>query len=92
MVGEAGLGKSTLVRYLRQTTLAAAHHLSLGRRQARYEIDVAYAAWRPIFAALLGNADSFVNLSQSERRALLGPIRHPELAPLINAVVPGLAR
>ena len=89
MVGEAGLGKSTLVRYLRQTT-SQRHIPCLWGGAGSVEIDVAYAAWRPIFAALLGNADSFVNLSQSERRALLGPIRHPELAPLINAVVPGL--
>ena len=89
MVGEAGLGKTALVRYLRQI-VSQRQIACLWGGAGSVEIDVAYAAWRPVFAALLGNADSFGHLSQAERRALVGDIRHTELAPLINAVVPGL--
>ena len=53
------------------------------------EIAVAYAAWRPVFIALLGDPQSTPSRSADERRAQLGAIDHPQLAPLINAVLPG---
>ena len=48
-----------------------------------------YAAWRPVFAAMLGDPQPSAPSTQEQRLARIGPIRHLQLAPLINAVVPG---
>lgn len=88
MVAEAGLGKTALIHYLRRA--ASQRQLEcLSGGAGSVEIAVAYAAWRPVFATLLKDPDSSGTSSQAERRARLGGIRHPQLAPLINAVVPG---
>jgi tetratricopeptide (TPR) repeat protein len=88
LVGEAGLGKTALVHYLRQE--AARRRITcLSGGAGSVEIDVPYVAWRPVFAALLNNASALQPTSQAERRERLGSIRHPQLASLINAVIPG---
>ncbi|MEO5739347.1 MAG: AAA family ATPase [Vicinamibacterales bacterium] len=86
--GEAGLGKSALVQYLRQAASRRDMEFLSGGAGS-VEIAVAYAAWRPVFVRLLEGLPSSVSASQAQRRAQLSSIRHPQLAPLINAVVPG---
>src|SRR5205823_4801461 len=88
MVGEAGLGKTALVHYL-QNVAARRQMTCLVGGAGSVDIAVAYAAWRPVFSALLNDAVPFVHMPQSERRARMGALRHPEFASLINAVVPG---
>jgi hypothetical protein len=88
MFGEAGLGKTALVHYLRQATLQR-RATWLAGGAGSVEIAVAYAAWRPVFAALLQDPPASPPASEAERRARLGDLRHPQLAPLVNAVVPG---
>lgn len=86
--GDAGLGKSALVHYLQQ---------AVSRRDVQFlaggagsvELAVAYAAWRPVFVKLLKASQSYGPVSQPQRLAQLSRIKHPQLAPLINAVVPG---
>ena len=86
--GEAGLGKSALIQYLRQA--ASRRDIEfLSGGAGSVEIAVAYAAWRPVFVKLLDGLPSAVSASQGQRGAQLSSIRHPQLAPLINAVVPG---
>ena len=88
ITGEAGLGKTALAHDLRQrASLRQITCLSGGAGSV--EIAVAYAAWRPVFAAFLEDPPSSAISSQAERLARLGAIRHPELASLVNAVVPG---
>ena len=48
MFGEAGLGKTALVHYVRQAALQRRATWLLGGAGS-VEIDVAYAAWRPVF-------------------------------------------
>jgi hypothetical protein len=86
MVGEAGLGKTALVNYFRRAAAQRRIECFVGGTGS-VEVDVAYAAWRPVFAAIL--LESSTPKSQEERRARLGEVRHPQLTPLINAVVPG---
>ena len=86
--GEAGLGKSALIQYLRQAALHRDIDVLSGGAGS-VEIAGAYAAWRPVFAKLLEGLPSSVSASQAQRRAQLGSLRHPQLAPLINAVAPG---
>ncbi len=88
LVGEAGLGKTALVQYLRQA--AARRRIAcLAGGAGSVELDVPYVAWRPVFASLLNLPAAPDQISQSARRAALGDIRHPQLAPLVNAVMPG---
>ncbi len=88
IVGEAGLGKTALVEYLRQT--AARRGIScLEGAAGSVEIAVAYSAWRSVFGALLDDSQSTQSDDTGQRRAQLGDIRHGQLAPLVNAVVPG---
>ena len=88
VVGEAGLGKTALVDYLRQS--AARRGITcLSGGAGSGEIAVAYAAWRPVFEAMLGDPRAKTAHTPEERRARLGRIGHPQLAPLVNAVVPG---
>jgi hypothetical protein len=88
LVGEPGLGKTTLVHYLRQEA-ARRRIRCLSGGAGSVEIDVPYVAWRPVFASLLDNASALQATSQADRRERLGSIRHPQLASLINAVIPG---
>jgi AAA ATPase domain len=83
IVGEAGLGKTALVSYLRRVAAQRRIECLLGGTGS-VEMDVAYAAWRQVFSSLLVDAPE-----SSERRARLSEIRHPQLTPLLNAVVPG---
>lgn len=77
MVADAGLGKTALVHFLRQAA-SQRNVLYLSGAAASVEIAIGYVAWRPVFDALLPAASRH-----------LGTIQHPQLAPLINAVVPG---
>jgi class 3 adenylate cyclase/tetratricopeptide (TPR) repeat protein len=88
VVGDAGIGKTTLVDYLRRTAERRGLRCLSGAAGSM-EIAVAYAAWRPVFAKLLEPAPSTRIDTPDERRARLGDIRHSQLAPLVNAVVPG---
>jgi tetratricopeptide (TPR) repeat protein len=87
MVGEAGLGKTSLVQYLRRAAAEQGIDCLLGGAGS-VEISVAYAAWRPVFARLLEGLLA-PGVSQRERQSGIGAIRHPQLAPLVNAVAPG---
>jgi hypothetical protein len=88
MIGDAGIGKTALVRYLRQAAAARGITCLVGGAGS-VEIAAAYAAWRSVFAALLRNPESADAPSAAERHALLADISHPQLAPLVNAVAPG---
>jgi class 3 adenylate cyclase len=88
MVGDAGLGKTALIHYLRQGASRRRIDCLLGGAGS-VEIAVGYAAWRPVFATLLADLQSSQS-SQEVRLARLGNLRHPQLAPLVNAVIPGL--
>jgi AAA ATPase domain len=88
LVGDAGLGKTALIHYLRHAAAQRQITCWLGAAGS-VEIAAPYAAWRPVFATLLKDAKSSDYSPQSERRARLGSIRHEQLAPLINAVIPG---
>jgi class 3 adenylate cyclase len=85
--GQAGLGKSALIHYLRQAALHRGIEVLAGGAGS-VEMAVAYAAWRPVFAKLL-HGPSADSASSVHRAAQLSTISHPQLAPLINAVVPG---
>ena len=84
MVGEAGLGKTALVRHFQHAVTQRGIPCLTGGAGS-VEMAVPYAAWRPVFAALFDGA-----VTQVERRARVGAIRHPQYAPLVNAVLPGL--
>jgi hypothetical protein len=87
LVGDAGIGKTTLVHHLRRT--AARRGIEcLSGAAGSVEVDVPYAAWRPVFATLL-DLKSAEHLSQAARLERIGTIRHPQLASLVNAVMPG---
>ena len=88
IVGDAGVGKTTLIHYLRHAA-ARSGIACLSGGAGSVEIAVAYAAWRSVFEELLGRPEPGDLSTQDERRARLGAIRHPQLAPLVNAVVPG---
>ena len=87
IIGEAGIGKTTLVNYLRDAAEQRGLRCISGGAGS-IGIAVAYAAWRPVFGKLLKHVRESDD-SQDERRRRLGDIRHVELAPLVNAVVPG---
>jgi tetratricopeptide (TPR) repeat protein len=92
IVGDAGIGKTTLVNYLRQQAEVRGLPVLAGG-VASGERPVPYAVWRPVFAKLLhgigDHADDGSPGGDDARRARLGSLRHPELAPLVNTVVPG---
>ena len=88
IVGEAGLGKTSLVDYLRRS--AERRGLKCLRGGAgSVGIASAYSAWRPVFGRLLNDPRGAPPSTSGERRARLGQIKHPLLAALVNAVVPG---
>ena len=87
IVGEAGIGKTTMINYLRRGAEQRGFHCIAGGA-ASLGIAVAYAAWRPVFGKLLKPALA-PDDGPDVRRRRLGDIRHTELAPLVNAVVPG---
>jgi hypothetical protein len=87
LVGDAGIGKTALINYVRQA-VARRRLTCLSGAAGSVETDVPYAAWRPVFATLLDHPES-TQLSQSSRLERIGTLRHPQLAPLVNAVVPG---
>ncbi len=87
IVGDAGIGKTTLVGHLRRMALLR-QITCLSGAAGSVEVDVPYAAWRPVFASLL-DAPAMAALSPAERLERIGAIRHPQLASLVNAVVPG---
>lgn len=89
--GDAGMGKTALVDYL--VTKAANLGINCllgGARSAEHA--VSYMAWRPIFADLLGvhADDPAATVSSDVVSRLTRELPKPELAPLINAVLPGL--
>jgi class 3 adenylate cyclase len=85
--GEAGLGKTALVQYLRQR--AEQRHIPcLYGAAGSMDIAVPYMAWRGVFSKLLEPAPAEDD-SQAARRQRLGALKHELLAPLVNAVVPG---
>ena len=88
VVGEAGIGKTTVVDYVRRTAQRRGLRCLSGAAGSM-AIAVAYAAWRPVFANLLAPAPTTGLDTPDERRSRLGDIRHAQLAPLVNAVVPG---
>ena len=88
IVGEAGLGKTILVDYLRREAERSGIQCLRGGTGS-VEIAAAYAAWRPVFGRLLSDPRGGSTSTPQERRARLGEIRHPLLASLVNAVVPG---
>ncbi|HEX7281297.1 MAG TPA: AAA family ATPase [Vicinamibacterales bacterium] len=88
IVGEAGIGKTTMINYLRRAAEQRGIRCIAGGA-ASLGIALAYAAWRPIFSKVLLKPAPASDDSPDARRLRLGDIRHGELAPLVNAVVPG---
>jgi hypothetical protein len=87
IVGEAGIGKTTMINYLRRAAEQRGLRCLSGGAGS-VEIAVAYAAWRPVFSQLL-EPSAAAGDTPADRRRRLGDIRHAQLAPLVNAVVPG---
>ncbi|NWF81472.1 MAG: AAA family ATPase [Chloroflexi bacterium] len=82
--GEAGIGKSLLLRHTR--TLAAQRGAAL-LHGAGSPVEVPpYHPWRPVVAGLIGH-DPSAPLAEAVRRALT-TIDAVQLAPLLNAVLP----
>lgn len=88
IVGEAGLGKTVLAQYMRRSAERRGIACLWGGAGS-VEIAAAYRAWRPVFAGLLNDPRGTPASSGGERLERLGAIKHPLLAPLVNAVVPG---
>jgi hypothetical protein len=88
ITGEAGLGKTILVDYLRRSAERRGIQCLRGGAGS-VEIAAAYAAWRPVFGRLLADPRGAPPSTAEDRRARLGELRHPLLASLVNAVVPG---
>lgn len=85
LVGEAGIGKTALVRQFVKTAQQAGLSCLVGGAPS-VDNAVPYLAWRPIFSALLQTADG---APSAVIDGLLARMRHPKLAPLVNAVLPG---
>lgn len=82
VVGDAGLGKTALVNYLKRS--ACQRDISvLEGGSASIEVVTPYVAWRPVFEELLGS-------EPQARQQGFSLLPHPELAPLINTVLDGL--
>jgi hypothetical protein len=79
MVGAAGLGKTALVHYLREAAAGRHAHVYRGGA-ASADVAAAYGAWRPVFASLLS----------APPEGWADALPHPQFAPLLNAVTPGL--
>ena len=83
IVGDAGLGKTALANYViegakrRDITCLSGGAGSL-------EIALPFVAWRSVFAELLAQANT-----DDEKKRVFAKLPHPELAPLINTVLPG---
>lgn len=88
MVGEAGLGKTSLVQHFRRSAARRSLTCRVGGAGSLGEL-VPYAAWRPVFAEWLGDTPTLNDLTATERLQRLAAVRHPDLAPLVNAVIPG---
>ncbi|HNP29028.1 MAG TPA: AAA family ATPase [Nitrospirales bacterium] len=91
ITGDAGIGKSALVRYLIQ--VAKSRNLScLCGGAGSVENDVSFLAWRPIFEQLLKPFNlKWTGLSSlASLPDLLGDSPEKQLVPLVNAVLPGL--
>lgn len=87
--GEAGIGKSMLVRTVVADARAAGVRLLVGAGDA-IEHSTPWFAWRPIFAELL-DIDGGLAPELRVRRALQALAPHPEMvpwAPLLGAVLP----
>jgi hypothetical protein len=89
IVGEAGLGKTSLVRRLHKQATAAGVRCLVGEGDPA-EASSSYFAWRPIVRALLSaSPEAGVEALHRElvdRLALLG--RSAEFAPLFNSILP----
>ncbi len=91
VVGDAGVGKTALMRYLARAASLRGVTCLLGGAGS-FEISVPYLAWRPVFAQLLESATAEgaqAKSSGKHRGDLLRGLPHPDLAPLVNAVLPG---
>jgi class 3 adenylate cyclase len=88
IVGEAGIGKTTAINYVVRAAEQRGYRCIAGGA-ASLGIAVAYAAWRPVFNQFLLKPKSVPEEGPDIHRRRLGDIRHGELAPLVNAVVPG---
>lgn len=88
--GDAGLGKTALVRYLaKAASLRGATCLWGG--SGSVEVSVPYLAWRNILSHLVETpiATHAAQAGVSRPGDQLAGLRYPQLAPLINAVLPG---
>jgi class 3 adenylate cyclase len=83
LVGEAGIGKSALVRHFVQIARERGLDCWVGGA-ASVDTAVPYLAWRPVFAELLQPSPE-----ARDPHGLLQRLRHDKLAPLVNAVLPG---
>lgn len=88
--GKAGMGKTTLVHYLRREAAAKDLDCRLGGARS-VENTVAFQAWQPVFEQLLFRHDASARPAPipAESHPVLRELGEIELAPLINAVVPG---
>ena len=82
VVGDAGLGKTALVTYLKKSA-ARRNITALEGISSSIETVTPYVAWRPVFEQLL-------DMDPGERVARFDRMPHPELASLINSVVDGV--
>ena len=89
IIGEAGLGKTSLVRRLCKQAAAAGVRCLVGEGDPA-EASSSYFAWRPIVRALLSASPEAsveaLHLELVDRLALLG--RSAEFAPLFNSILP----
>lgn len=82
IVGEAGIGKTALVSYLKGSAIRQ-NIVTLEGVSASIETVTPYTAWRAVFEELL-------DIDPRERLERFSRMPHPELAPLVNGVVEGV--
>ena len=88
MEAEPGIGKTALVHAFEQQATDRGIACLVGSASA-VESGVAYGAWRSVFSAALPR-DPVTDGPAPETARLLAAVRHTQLAPLVNAVVPRL--
>ena len=88
--GEAGIGKTRLVRTLAQRTRARGATVLVGAGQSGAQ-QMPYRVWRDVFASLLELSDGLTEEERSQRVLMAAAAAVPELVdhlPLLNDILP----